>query len=87
VTEGSSPGLVSSPEIDTSVSHSARVWDYWLGGKENYPVDREVGDRIAAMFPDIVEPGVVSCTRWRPETTLNGVPDEMDLFVAVGQKP
>ncbi len=36
------------------MSHSARVWDYWLGGRDNYPVDREVGDRIAAMLPDIV---------------------------------
>jgi hypothetical protein len=41
VTEDPSPGLRSSPEIDTTVSHSARVWDYWLGGKENYPVDRD----------------------------------------------
>jgi hypothetical protein len=48
------PDLQSSPEIDTTVSHSARVWDYWLGGKDNYPVDREVGDRIAEMLPDIV---------------------------------
>jgi hypothetical protein len=36
------------------VSHSARIWDYWLGGKDNYPVDREVGDRIAELLPDIV---------------------------------
>jgi hypothetical protein len=42
-------------DIDTTVSHSARVWDYWLGGKDNYAVDREVGDRIAAMLPDIVK--------------------------------
>jgi hypothetical protein len=47
-------GLVSTPEIDTTVSHSARVWDYWLGGRDNDPVDREVGDRIAEMLPDIV---------------------------------
>src|ERR1700727_2334983 len=47
-------GLVSTPEIDTTVSHSARVWDYWLGGRDNYPVDREVGDRIAEMLPAIV---------------------------------
>ena len=40
--------------IDTTVSHSARVWNYWLGGKDNYPVDREVGDRVAEMYPDIV---------------------------------
>ncbi len=44
-----------SPAIDTTVSHSARVWDYWLGGKDNYPVDREAGDRIAESFPAIVE--------------------------------
>ena len=48
------PGSETSPLIDTTVSHSARVWDYWLGGKDNYPVDREVGDRIAEMLPDIV---------------------------------
>jgi S-adenosyl methyltransferase len=43
-----------TPLIDTAVSHSARVWNYWLGGKDNYPVDREVGDRVAEMYPDIV---------------------------------
>jgi S-adenosyl methyltransferase len=40
--------------IDTTVSHSARVWNYWLGGKDHYPVDREVGDRVAETYPDIV---------------------------------
>ncbi|CNG82465.1 S-adenosyl methyltransferase [Mycobacterium tuberculosis] len=44
-----------TPGIDTTVSHSARIWDYWLGGKENYEVDRELGDQIAAVLPDIVE--------------------------------
>lgn len=43
-----------SPKIDTTVSHSARVWNYWLGGKDYYPVDREVGDRVAETYPDIV---------------------------------
>src|ERR1019366_6992233 len=44
----------SVPLIDTTVSHSARVWNYWLGGKDCYPVDREVGDRVAELYPDIV---------------------------------
>ncbi len=44
-----------APLIDTTVSHSARVWNYWLGGKDYYPVDREVGDRVAEMYPDIVQ--------------------------------
>jgi S-adenosyl methyltransferase len=41
------------PKLDPSVPHSARVWNYWLGGKDNYPPDRAVGDQVTAMFPDI----------------------------------
>ncbi len=40
--------------IDTSVPHSARVWDYWLGGKDNFAADREVGDQILAAMPQLV---------------------------------
>jgi hypothetical protein len=41
--------------VDTSVSRSARVWNYWLGGKDNYPVDHEAGDGFAAILPSIVD--------------------------------
>ncbi|GII97031.1 SAM-dependent methyltransferase [Sinosporangium siamense] len=41
--------------IDSTVPHSARVWNYWLGGKDNYPVDREVGDQFAQIFPGIFD--------------------------------
>jgi hypothetical protein len=41
------------PAIDTSVPHSARVWNYWLGGKDHYLADRMVGDQVMEMFPDI----------------------------------
>ena len=44
------PGL----KLDTTVSHSARIWNYWLGGKDNFAVDREAGDKVAAMLPSIV---------------------------------
>ncbi|WP_043606230.1 MULTISPECIES: SAM-dependent methyltransferase [Protofrankia] len=40
--------------IDTTVPHSARIWNYWMGGKDNYPVDREAGDAYVAAFPGIV---------------------------------
>ncbi|MGH4023257.1 MAG: SAM-dependent methyltransferase [Pseudonocardiaceae bacterium] len=43
------------PGIDTSVPHSARVWNYWLQGKDNYPVDREAAERYRATRPDIVD--------------------------------
>ena len=41
--------------IDSSVPHSARIWNHWLGGRDNYEVDRFVGDEIAAANPGIVE--------------------------------
>ncbi|WP_024802669.1 SAM-dependent methyltransferase [Nocardia sp. BMG51109] len=40
-------------EIDTSIAHEARVYDYWLGGKDNYPADRALGDAVAAHVPTI----------------------------------
>jgi hypothetical protein len=43
------------PEINTAVPQTARIWNYWLGGKDNYPVDRAVGDQILEAFPAIVE--------------------------------
>ncbi|XRQ12180.1 SAM-dependent methyltransferase [Actinomadura welshii] len=42
------------PNIDSSVPHTARVWNYWLGGKDNYIVDQELGDQIQEVLPDIV---------------------------------
>jgi hypothetical protein len=39
------------PEINTGVAHSARVYDYWLGGKDNFAADREVGDAVTAAIP------------------------------------
>ncbi|MGW1980157.1 SAM-dependent methyltransferase [Streptomyces sp. NPDC001889] len=39
--------------IDTTRPHTARIWNYWLGGKDNYPVDREAGDRIRSIHPGI----------------------------------
>jgi O-methyltransferase involved in polyketide biosynthesis len=44
----------AGPKLDTTVSHSARIWNYWLGGKDNFAVDREAGDKVAAMLPSIV---------------------------------
>ena len=40
-------------QLDTGVAHSARVWNYLLGGKDNFAADRQAGDLILEMFPDI----------------------------------
>ncbi|MGI5379400.1 SAM-dependent methyltransferase [Streptomyces sp. CA-251387] len=35
--------------VDTSRPHPARVYDWWLGGKDNYPVDEELARKILAV--------------------------------------
>jgi hypothetical protein len=39
--------------IDTSVAHPARVYDYWLGGKDNFAADREAAERVLAATPGL----------------------------------
>jgi len=39
------------PEIDTTRPHSARIYDYMLGGKDNFAADRAVGDQVLAAWP------------------------------------
>jgi O-methyltransferase involved in polyketide biosynthesis len=48
------PEPKTPPAINTAVSHSARIWNYWLGGKDHYPVDATVGDQILAFVPELV---------------------------------
>jgi len=55
VTSESSAQGQDQPKIDTTVPHSARVWNYWLGGKDHYRVDREAGDQYRQIFPQIVD--------------------------------
>jgi O-methyltransferase involved in polyketide biosynthesis len=42
------------PDFDTSVPHIARVYDYWLGGKDNFAADRQLGERTLAAYPNLV---------------------------------
>ena len=39
--------------FNTAVAHQARVYDYWLGGKDNYAADRDAAERAAAAYPGI----------------------------------
>jgi S-adenosyl methyltransferase len=42
-----------APAFDTSVAHVARVYNYWLGGKDNFAADRAAAEQAMAAFPDI----------------------------------
>ena len=53
--EGTPPaGHNAAMSIDTSVAHVARVYDYWLGGKDNFAADRRAGEQAISAYPDIV---------------------------------
>jgi SAM-dependent methyltransferase len=46
--EGGAPAA-----FDTSVAHVARVYNYWLGGKDNFAADRAAGEQAIKAFPNI----------------------------------
>ncbi len=41
--------------VATDIAHPARVYDYWLGGKDNYAADRAAGDQVLAVMPEILD--------------------------------
>ena len=43
------------PGFDTTVAHPARVYDYWLGGKDNYEADRRAAEEAIQIFPKTVQ--------------------------------
>jgi len=53
--EGHGETVDSSPALpfDTSVAHVARVYNYWLGGKDNFAADRAAGEQAIRAFPEI----------------------------------
>ena len=53
ITDPSDLTRAPSP-YDTTVAHPARIYNYWLGGKDNFEADREVGEQTKAAYPDIV---------------------------------
>ena len=54
------PRDVLATETGRGVPHSARIWNYWMGGKDNYEVDRAAGDAGVKVYSDIVTMAVQS---------------------------
>ena len=68
------PASGQAPAFDTSVAHQARIYNHWLGGKDNYAADRRAADEAAAAYP-----GVVSGARANREfAILHAISDDED---------
>ena len=37
--------------LDTHVPNPARIWNYWVGGKDNFAADREAADKVLEAMP------------------------------------
>ncbi|MCT7355998.1 SAM-dependent methyltransferase [Streptomyces sp. 15-116A] len=53
--DSDSAGFETRARIDTTRPHSARFWNYFIGGKDNYEIDRQVGDQIKEIFPGLAD--------------------------------
>ena len=43
----------SCPALTSSVANAARMWNYWIGGKDNFRADREAGDHVLEAMPEL----------------------------------
>jgi hypothetical protein len=76
--------------IDTSKPHPARMYDWYLGGKDNYPVDEEMGRQMLALDPRVPVMARVNrafmhrATRWLSE---HGVRQFLDVGTGIPTEP
>ena len=49
------PDSELADRLQTDVPHAARMWNYWMGGKDNFQADRAAGDAVAGVYPEIVD--------------------------------
>jgi hypothetical protein len=58
------PMTAGGTDIDTSRPHSARMYDYYLGGKDWYPVDQQAAEKVLAVLPTARDsaPTAASCS-------------------------
>jgi hypothetical protein len=71
------------PDFDSRVPHIARIYDYWLGGKDNFAADREAAEKAMAATPTIV-PGVRANRRFLGRTVRYLAQAGIRQFLDVG---
>ena len=85
--QGQAAAGIDPAAFDTGVPHIARVYDYWLGGKDNFAADRELAEQFMAADPS-VRPGSAAtarssagpCTTWRPR---RGIRQFLDIGTGI----
>ena len=77
-------------EFDTSTPNMARIYDYWLGGKDNYAADRAEAERLLAIYPplrDLVRENRSFVTEAGAWATRQGIGQFIDLGAGLPASP
>jgi O-methyltransferase involved in polyketide biosynthesis len=86
VTQSTPPGRSDGsglPSFDPSVPNPARMWNYWLGGKDNFAADREAAERVLEVMPSL--PMIARAARLflidavRQLATVHGIRQFLDI--------
>ena len=83
--------MTARPEIDTSRPHSARVYDYWLNGKNHYEADAAAAEEVARVWPGVMMGAQLNrafmhrATRWLAEEA--GVRQFLDIGSGIPTEP
>ncbi|TDT31420.1 O-methyltransferase involved in polyketide biosynthesis [Streptomyces sp. BK208] len=75
------------PHIDTSKPHPARVYDWLLGGKDNYPVDQQVGETLPAEARGNAARNRAFMHRAAAWLAKNGVDQFLDIGTGIPTEP
>ena len=80
----------AAEQIDTSRAHPARMYDYYLGGRDNYEVDREAAQRVIDFLPDIIPAARANrdfLERAVRHLTDNGIRQIIDIGTGIPTSP
>jgi len=89
--EALAPGsylVLSHPTMEVNgpaVEQSMRQWNESGAAPITARTRGEIGGFLAGL--DLLEPGVVTCSAWRPDPVHPGITDKVSEFAAIGRKP
>jgi hypothetical protein len=87
---GTEPGTEPPPQFDTGIPHSARMYDYWLGGTNNFAADRELAELFLQQIPSMREMAKENrdfVTRATHFLAAEGVSQFLDLGTGIPTSP
>ncbi|MEV7342185.1 SAM-dependent methyltransferase [Streptomyces sp. NPDC093544] len=75
------------PQIDTSTAHPARVYDWLLGGKDNYPVDEALGEKLPPEARDAARQNRQFMHRAAAWLATQGIDQFLDIGTGIPTQP